>query len=86
MRIMFAQLSKKYGFNPAFLKQILILRNLGYNNTSIAEQAGISRVTVNSYIEKIKEYQNQNQREFAKLVLLCLGLYAGIKILEELFG
>jgi L-lactate utilization protein LutC len=80
----FIELCKKFGFNPVFLKEILRLRNLGYNNTQIAEQTGISRVTVNTYIEKIRAHENQEA--LGKLILLGIGLYIGVKILDELFG
>ncbi len=80
----FIELAKKLGFNPVLLKEIIGYRNLGYNNTRIAEVTGISRITVNNYIEKIK--QHETQEAFLRLVWLALGLYIGKKILDDVFG
>ena len=80
---MFIQLSKEYGLNPAFLRQIIPLRNSGYNNTQIAERTGISRVTINTYVDKIR--QHETEEGFKKLLLLGVGLYVGYKILEDIF-
>lgn len=79
---MFIELSRKFGFNPVYLRQILSLRNLGYNNTQIADQTGISRVTINTYIEKIR--QHEDVENFKKLLALFFIIYVGTKFLEEL--
>lgn len=81
---MFIELSKQYRLNPAFLRQIIPLRNSGYNNTEIAETTGISRATVNTYMDKIKRYESQES--FKKLLLLGAGLYVGYKVFEDIFG
>lgn len=81
--IEFVELAKKLGFNPTFLKEIIRMRGFGYNNTEIANMTGISRVTVNNYIEKLK--RQENQQAIGKLILFVIGIYLGTKILEEIF-
>ena len=81
---LFVKLSREYGLNPAFLRQIIPLRNAGHNNSQIAETTGISRATINNYIEKLT--QIENQENFKRLVLTGLALYAGYHIVKELFG
>ena len=51
----YIQLSKKYGLNPALLKEIIILRNEGYNNLEISDTG----INLKTDIEKVRE-QIQN--------------------------
>lgn len=80
----YVDLAKKHGFNPVYLKEIVRLRNMGYNNTQIAELTGISRTTVNEYVQQIRK-QDQSE-ELGKLILMALGLALGAAILSELFN
>ncbi|MBI2655769.1 hypothetical protein HYX06_05110 [Candidatus Woesearchaeota archaeon] len=80
---LFIKLSKEYGLNPSFLRQIIPLRNAGYNNSQISEITGISRVTVNTYLDKFT--QIETQENFKKLIVTGLVLYAGYQIIKELF-
>ena len=70
--------SKKYKLNPLFLKEILILRSFGFNNTEIAKKTGISRATVSKYVSEIKKLHTI--KEFRMLVFGCLWL----KLLNQL--
>lgn len=79
----FARRAKERGFNPVYLKEIIHYRNLGYNNSEIAEVTGISRSTVNDYVQRLKE--QEDDPELGKLILLGLALYVGVQILSELF-
>ncbi len=78
----FVEIAKKLGLNPAFLKEIIRFRSLGYNNTEIARMSGISRVTINHYLSQVK--QQENQQAIGKLIVLCMGIYLGAKILEDI--
>lgn len=80
----FATLAKEQGFNPVYLKEIIRLRNQGYNNTDIANMTGISRTTVNKYVQRLE--QEENKEAIGKLILLGLALWVGLEIAKELFG
>jgi response regulator of citrate/malate metabolism len=80
----FARKAKERGFNPVYLKEIIHYRNLGYNNTEIADATGISRSTVNDYVSRLKEHEDDTG--LVELILLGLALYVGVKIAEDLFG
>jgi len=79
----FVEIANTVGLNPAFLKDILRLRSLGYNNTEIAQLSGISRVTVNHYLDELK--QQENREAIGKLIVLCMAIYLGAKVLDEIF-
>lgn len=75
------ELSRKYGLQPLYLNQIVLLRNQGFNNTEIAEKTGISRVTVNTYVEKIREMEKEDLLKIIGLVILAA---AGIALINDL--
>lgn len=74
-------LARKYSLHPLYLQQILVLRNQGLNNTEIAQKTGISRVTVNSYIEKVRTMEKEDLLRIIGLVLL---MAAGAALLADL--
>lgn len=74
--------AKKNGFNPVLLKEIIILRNKGYNNIEIANTLGISRNTVSKYNEKLRK---TDDKEIVKIIALTAALVGGAYLLTKLF-
>lgn len=77
----FLNLAHKYNLQPLYLQQILYLRNQGLNNTEIAERTGISRVTVNSYVEKVRQMESEDLLKALGFVIMAA---AGAALLSEL--
>lgn len=82
----YLKLAKKYKLNPIWLREIIELRNRGFNHIEIAHQLGISRETVASYLKKLRD---MNREDFWKIIL-AIGIILGggyliIKLLEFLF-
>jgi len=50
----FVELAKKHNMNPVWLREIIELRNRGFNYSQIAERTGISRETVANYLQKFE--------------------------------
>lgn len=80
----FAALAREQGFNPVYLKEILRLRNQGHNNAEISRMTGISRTTVNNYLNRLET--EENREAIGKLILLGLALWIGLEIAQELFS
>jgi len=78
----YIELAKQHGFNPVLLKEIVRLRNKGYNNVEIAKNLGISRNTVTKYLEKLR---NTDDKEFLELLVLIAALLGGAYLLTKLF-
>ncbi|MDE4908196.1 helix-turn-helix domain-containing protein [Methanogenium marinum] len=79
----FIRLSKKYGLNPVMLKEILMLRNKGFNNAQIAQHTGINRNTVNKYVSALNEMQTE---DLLALIALFAIIGIGIAAIAALFG
>jgi len=79
----YIELCKKYSLNPSVLKEIIFHRSKGYNNTDIANRIGIHRVTVQHYVDKLKEMEDT---EFGKALLAATAILAGAYILSNLLG
>ena len=81
----YIQLSKKYGLNPALLKEIVILRNEGYNNLNISERTGINKNTVNKYVNALNEMDRNDLLELLLVIAVITGgAYLIGKLLEML--
>lgn len=79
----FIQLSKKYGLNPTLLKEIMVLRNKGYNNVQIAEHTGINKNTVNKYVNALGEMDLNDLLELLITIGIIIGgLYLLTKLVE----
>jgi len=76
-------LAKKYGLNPIILREIILLRNQGYNNSEIANRVGISRQTVAKYLETLKTMEKEDLFNSVMITLLIIG---GAALLSELFN
>jgi hypothetical protein len=57
----FVELAKKYGMNPVWLREIIDLRNRGFNYSQIAEYTGISRETVANYLQKLGSMERRDK-------------------------
>ena len=66
----YIRISKSHGFKPPVLKEIVFLRGRGLNNLEIAEETGISRNTVATYIEKMRQMQGEEVAELMSLVAM----------------
>jgi hypothetical protein len=77
----------RYDLNPGMLRDILILRNRSMNNAQIASQMGISRNTVNKYVNALNE---MDQKDLVELIALVAIIGAGAivigALLKSLFG
>lgn len=69
----YIEIAKEHGFNPVLLKEIIRLRNKGYNNIEIAENLGISRNTVTKYVEKLRGTKDNDILELLALIAILLG-------------
>ena len=63
----FVKMSKRLDFQPAFLKEIIKFRMHGNDNTEIAKLTGISRVTVNNYMKKLRELSFEDTAKLVRL-------------------
>ena len=78
------ELAKRYGLNPVILKEVVFLRNKGYNNVRIESTLGISRNTVSNYLEKLNEMEREDLLELLALIGFLLGgAYLVSKFLER---
>jgi len=57
----FVELAKKYGMNPVWLREIIDLRNRGFNYSQIAKYTGISRETVANYLQKLGSMERRDK-------------------------
>lgn len=78
----YLELCKKYSLNPSVLKDIVFYRSKGYNNSDIANMIGVHRVTVQNYVEKLREME---QEDFGKALLGVLTIIGGAYVLSKLF-
>lgn len=79
----FIQISKKYGLNPVLLRQIITLRNKGYNNAEISRETGISRNTVNRYVSAFEKMPEEDLTLIIVLVsLIAAGAIIAAKIIQ----
>lgn len=79
----FVELSKGYNLNPIYLQAIFPLAQKGYSNVYIANLTGISRSTVNMYLSKIKNMENE---DFWKLVAMITLFAIGTALVSDIIG
>lgn len=68
----YVRVSKQYGFKPPILKEIVFLRSKGFSNLEIAEETGVSRNTVSSYLEKLRGIEDEQMAELMSLIGLMM--------------
>lgn len=76
----YLELCHKNGLNPSVLKDIIMYRARGYNNTAISAMIGVHRVTVQNYVEKLREMENE---DFGKVFLGILAVAGLAYLLSE---
>ena len=64
----YVRLSKEHGMKPIVLKEIVFLRTKGHSNVEIADELGVSRNTVSSYLEKMRQMQDEEVAEMMSLI------------------
>ncbi len=79
----YVELSRQYGMNSIYLKEILILRQRGLNNKEIAQQTGISPTTIGAYMDKLNTL---DRKEVLRITVLALVAVAGLAVVKGLLG
>ena len=69
----YLELCKRHSLNPSILSDVMMYRAKGLNNTGISEMLMLHRVTVQKYLDAVREMEG---KEFVKLLVGCL-LFAG---------
>ena len=79
----YIEVAKKNGLNPVWLREIVDLRNRGFNYSQIAQRIGVSRETVSAYLQRLR---SANRDDYWLLivgaVLIAGGIYALYKYFE----
>ena len=75
------EISKRYRLNPTFLREIVILRNRGFNNSEISERTGIARITVNNYVTALEKMP---QSDLFKIILIIIGIVGGTALVASI--
>ena len=79
----YVELARRHGLNPLWLREIIDLRNRGFNYSQIAERTGISRETVANYLQRLRSMDRQDYW------LLVIGpglIIAGVGIISYFLG
>ena len=79
----YVRFSKHYGFKPPLLKEVVFLRSKGFSNLEIAQETGISRNTVSSYLEKLRGMEDEQMAELMSLVGMMMERHN--TVLESFF-
>ncbi|OIO26624.1 hypothetical protein AUJ14_01455 [Candidatus Micrarchaeota archaeon CG1_02_55_22] len=70
VRRVFVSFTKQHGMKPVVLKELVFLRTKGFSNVEISAQIGVSRNTVSSYLEKLRQMQDDDLAELMELIAL----------------
>lgn len=70
VRRVFVSFTKQHGMKPVVLKELVFLRTKGFSNVEISAQMGVSRNTVSSYLEKLRQMQDDDLAELMELIAL----------------
>lgn len=68
VRRVYITISKSHGLKPVVLKEIVFLRAKGFSNVEIADELGVSRNTVSSYLEKLRTMQDAEMAEIMSII------------------
>lgn len=76
--------AKRNGFNPLFLREIVLLWYRGYNRSEIAKRLGLSRNTVSKYLERLGRMGERERAEL--LAYLLASTDVGKKVFEKILS
>ena len=79
LNLRYVKLARTKGFNPVWLREIIDLRNRGFNYSQIEQHTGISRETVANYSQRLGSMNRQDYWLLvfgAGLIIAGLGLVA----------
>ena len=79
----YVQLARGHGLNPVWLREIIDLRNRGFNYSQIAERTGISRETVANYLQRLG---SMDRHDYWLLVVGAGLIIAGVGIISYFLG
>jgi len=79
----YVELARRHGLNPVWLREIIDLRNRGFNYSQIAERTGISRETVANYLQRLR---SMNRQDYWLLVIGAGLIIAGVGIISYFLG
>jgi len=79
----YVELARRHGLNPVWLREIIDLRNRGFNYSQIAERTGISRETVANYLQRLRSMDRQ---DYWLLVIGAGLIIAGVGIISYFLG
>ena len=78
VNLRYVELARRHGLNPVWLREIIDLRNRGFNYSQIAERTGISRETVANYLQRLR---SMDRRDCWLLVIGAGLIIAGVGII-----
>ena len=79
----YVELARRHGLNPVWLREIIDLRNRGFNYSQIAERTGISRETVANYSQRL---MSLDRRDYWLLIVGAGLIIAGVGIVWYFLG
>ncbi len=79
----YVELSKRHGMNPVWLREIIDLRNRGFNYTQIEERTGINRETVAGYLQKLGSL---DKKDYWLLVVGAGLILCGVGLIGYFLG
>jgi len=79
----YVDLAKRHGLNPVWLREIIDLRNRGFNYSQIGARTGISRETVANYLQRLG---SMNRQDYWLLVVGTGLIIAGVGIISYFLG
>ena len=79
----YVEFCRQHDLSHQIMKEILLLRSQGLNNTQIADTIGVSRVTVNTYVSKLNEL---NFQDLIKLIIFVGLIFGGLTVLSEILN
>ena len=79
----YVELARRHGLNPVWLREIIDLRNRGFNYSQIAKRTGISRETVANYSQRL---MSLDRRDYWLLIVGAGLIIAGVGIVWYFLG
>jgi len=79
----YVDLARRHGLNPVWLREIIDLRNRGFNYSQIAERTGISRETVATYLQRLGSI---DRRDYWLLIIGTGLIIGGIGLISYFFA